>query len=92
MPETGNIPVSIREWEERFWKIEVEPGVFQAPIDTTFHYFNPMYYTRDLFYSALRLSGAGFEAKHRPWFKSDQIPAVELEFYMQSRKGHGGWV
>ena len=92
MPETNNIPVSIREWEERFWKTEIEKGVFQAPIDTTFHYFNPLYYDRNYFYSALRLAGVGFEAIHRPWFKSDSIPREELEYYLLSRKGHGGWM
>jgi hypothetical protein len=31
---------TVQEWERRFWKTEVEPGVYRANVDTTFFVWN----------------------------------------------------
>jgi hypothetical protein len=93
MPETGNIPVSVRDWEKQFWVKKIEPNIYDASVDTTFHYFNPLFFDKRTFYRGIRIAGVGFEAKHRPWFKSALCPIEERNFYKASATGgHGGWV
>lgn len=92
MPETNQMPVSVREWESRFWVDKISENIFIAPVDTTFHLFNPKYFKLQQFYQGLRIAGKGFEAIHRPWFKSDQAPLEERAFYKKTSQGYGGWV
>jgi hypothetical protein len=92
MPETGNIPVSISDWEKQFWTKQLEQDIYNAPIDTTLHLFNPAFYIRENFYQAIRVAKNGFIAKHRPWYIDDQQPDDENEYYRITRSGHGGWV
>jgi len=58
---------SVLEWEAQFWQKEVEPGVYDAPIDTTFHLFIPQYYVRGgNILTGLRVAGEGFSVRHVP--------------------------
>lgn len=34
-------PFKVSDWERQFWKIELEPGVYRANVDTTFFLWNP---------------------------------------------------
>ncbi|MFT3813820.1 MAG: hypothetical protein QM740_10610 [Acidovorax sp.] len=79
-------------FESRYWQAEVEPGVYNAPIDTTLHLFNPAYYDGTTIITGLRVAGAGYEAKHTPWFKDDPCPAEETDFYKQLDPGWRNWV
>lgn len=84
-------PMSVAQFESRYWTTPIEPDVYNAPIDTTMHLFVPAYYEvgRPLITGA-RLAGAGFELKHLPWFRDDPIPAEEYAFYLQSST-HTTW-
>jgi len=76
---------SIQEWENQFWLNPIEEYIYDAPIDTTFHLFNPIYFTDPKhFISGIRVSKPGFKIKHLPWYLEDIIPESELEFYRNS--------
>lgn len=69
---------AVLRWEAEAWQREVEPGVFHAPIDTTF-----ALYRAGAGFSlgpALR-TGAPFLAKHEPWYRVDAHTDEELTYY-----------
>jgi hypothetical protein len=78
--------MSVRTWEERFWKAEVEPGVYSAPVDTTFHLVNKKYFTPKNFISGIRISGIGYECKHLPWYADERASAPEFDRYKSASK------
>jgi hypothetical protein len=72
---------TVRAWEERFWANELEPGVYNAPVDTTFHLVNKKYFTPRNFISGVRIGGAGYECKHLPWYAEERASAPEFSHY-----------
>ena len=66
LPGTYPLAAAVREWEARFWREEVEPGVFRADIDTTFALYRPLG-RRHQEDRALR-TGAPYVARHLPWY------------------------
>ena len=83
---------SILDWERQYWLHPVESDVYNAPIDTTLHLFNPMHFPEGgELIAGLRVAGSGFEARHLPWFKDDPCPADEFDFY-QLRSKFSTWV
>lgn len=84
--EKGNF-FSVNEWESQFWKNEIELGVYNSPIDTTFHLFVPQYYSPGTpLITGLRVSGSGRTILHLPWHKSFFVPEEEREFYYKATK------
>jgi hypothetical protein len=89
-PNTNGKKVPIIEWESQFWKEEVEPGIYNSPIDTTLHLFNPIFFTdREKFITGLRVALNGFIVRHSPWYKNDTISSDERVFYKATDKD--GW-
>lgn len=82
---------TIMEWEQQFWTDEIEPNVYAAPVDTTLHLLNKLYYSDAAFYKAVRVSGTGFEVQHAPWLNNDPMPKIEKEFYASVKNGWGFW-
>ncbi len=85
---------TIREWEEQFWKTEIEIDVYAASIDTTLHLFNPNYFdhtTPGNYLSGLRVAGLGYTALHLPWLLHDPIGEKDEEHYRLTNK-FGAWI
>lgn len=72
----------IHEWEQQFWENEVEPQVYRAGIDTTFHLFNATYFTGS-FFDAVRFAGPGFLGRHLPWYEEEKVPLEEVQYYRE---------
>ncbi len=79
-----DIPSSYRHrdaairWERQFWEAEVEPGVYAAPIDTTFALYRA---GQDSFsFDALR-TGAPYVAQHLTWYVDEAHLTDEELFY-----------
>ncbi len=68
---------AVRAWEEQFWNREVEPGLFEADIDTTFALYRPGRRVPGV--PALR-TGAPYVARHLPWYQVGP-PDEETLFY-----------
>ena len=73
------------EWEAQFWKTEVEPQVFEAPVDTTFALYNKAHFDLAEPLRALRVAG-NFTCEHLPWRKDLVIPTDELDFYRATNR------
>lgn len=71
---------AVEAWESKFWTDEVEPGVFRAPIDTTFCLYRPGLGHRDD--NALR-TGAPYVARHEPWYADSAHPTAEDRYYRE---------
>lgn len=83
--------MGIAEYEARYWVTEVEPRVYNSPIDTTMHLFLPQYYKDGApLITGLRVSGEGYDMLHQPWFINDPMPNDEYDFYLKLTK-HTTW-
>ena len=79
---TQKIPVL--EWESQFWRSELEPMVYNAPIDTTLHLFNPVFFENSQYFIVgLRVALPGFEVKHLPWYRHSLVPLGEDLYYRE---------
>jgi len=81
LPDTYPLAPAVQEWEERFWKDEVEPGVFRADIDTTFALYRPLD-RRHQENRALR-TGAPYVARHLPWYANPAALSAEDVYYRE---------
>jgi hypothetical protein len=85
------IPMDVAEYESRYWVNEVEPGVYNSPIDTTMHLFIPEYYAEGSpLITGLRVAGEGYSVLHLPWFANDPMPQEEYDFYLRLSR-HTSW-
>jgi len=75
---------AVRRWEGRFWTDAVEPGVFRAPIDTTFALYRPD--RLPAMEPALR-TGAPYVARHLPWYSNSARPSREQRYYLRHAVG-----
>lgn len=65
-------------WEQKYWEHEVQPGLYAAPIDTTFAMYRAgVGYVLD---PALR-TGAPYLARHLGWYEDSAHPSDELLHY-----------
>lgn len=94
-PHKGGESFGIKDWELQFWENPIENDVYNAPIDTTFHLFNPKYFfPADLssaYLSGIRVAKKGFLVKHMPWYKNDKVSEVEKDFYLKTGREHNSW-
>ena len=82
---------NVSQWEEQFWQNRIETNVYNAPVDTTMHLFNPAYFVQgSALITGIRVAGPGMEAIHWPWFKDDICPPDERAFYRSLTK-HSSW-
>jgi SAM-dependent methyltransferase len=81
LPDSYGDVDTVRKWESQFWEHPVAPGVFAAPIDTTF----ALYPARGEFSnerSNLRL-GHPYVAEHTPWYADEAALSVEERHYRE---------
>lgn len=80
LPDHYRLKDSVVTWEGRYWESPVEPGVYAAPIDTTFALYRP-----GAEYSlgpGLR-TGEPYLARHLPWYADSDELSEEDAYYRQ---------
>ncbi|HYK02942.1 MAG TPA: glycosyltransferase family 2 protein [Thermoanaerobaculia bacterium] len=79
---------AVRRWEAAFWRTEISPGVYAAPIDTTFAVYRPRtpYKTT----GSLR-TAAPYLARHLPWYRDPRQPDEETRYFLEHRRNDVGW-
>lgn len=70
---------TVRKWESQFWERPVAPGVFAAPIDTTFALY-PAHAEFSNDQRSLRL-GHPCIAEHTPWYAEEHALSDEERYY-----------
>ncbi|HEX3605535.1 MAG TPA: glycosyltransferase family 2 protein [Candidatus Dormibacteraeota bacterium] len=87
LPDRYRFAGEVRAWEGQFWTREVEPGVYDAPIDTTFALHRPgtdfaapgaMPHTA----RSLR-TGLPYVARHTAWYVDSDHPDDEERYYRE---------
>lgn len=81
---------TVRKWESQFWERPLAPGLFAAPIDTTF----ALYPARAEFSNEpcnLRL-GHPYIVEHTPWYVDEAAPGEEeLHYRAHTSAVHSNW-
>lgn len=70
--------------EQQFWKKELRPGLFEAPIDTTFALYRPYTGTSANFNKMNIRTGAPYLIHHLPWYMDSDNPSAEEVYYVNS--------
>jgi hypothetical protein len=81
LPDSYGDVDTVRKWESQFWEHPVAPGIFRAPIDTTF----ALYPARGEFSNEacnLRL-GHPYIAEHTPWYADEAALCDEERYYRE---------
>jgi len=78
IPDHYALKPLVARWESQFWRAAVEPGVYRAPIDTTFAVYAPG--TRHSSDTGLR-TGWPYLARHEPWYADSSNLSVEERYY-----------
>lgn len=78
LPAHYSLRDHVIEWEKQFWKLEVEPNVYDAGVDTTFALYRPR--TEYFIHPSLR-TGKPYVARHLPWYTDSTKLSVEDRYY-----------
>ena len=80
------------DWESQFWRHEVEPGVYDAPIDTTFAVYKP-YFRGELIdmNSKYFRTGEPYTARHLPWYVDSANKSEEETYYVSHLQTMTHW-
>ncbi|HEX2782116.1 MAG TPA: hypothetical protein VHN36_00925 [Ilumatobacteraceae bacterium] len=79
LPDHYGPKADVIAWETPFWEKEITPGLYSAPIDTTFALARvPRPATRP----SIR-TGPPYVARHLPWYDNSAEPSEELIYYRE---------
>lgn len=70
--------------ESQFWLKELEPGLFEAPIDTTFALYRPYTGTSTNINKMNIRTGNPYLIHHLPWYTDSNNPTDEDKYYVNS--------
>ncbi|HWB34990.1 MAG TPA: hypothetical protein VHA75_03095 [Rugosimonospora sp.] len=82
LPGCNRDTVKVRAWEHQWWQTEVEPGVYDALVDTTLALYRPLSELPRTFLlgPALRLADV-HSARHLTWYEDTINPGEEITYY-----------
>lgn len=89
LPHSYALRDSVVEWESQFWKNEITPGLYEAPIDTTFALYrrHSGHHTEP----AIR-TGLPYMLRHLPWYiDSGNLSEEERYYRNQAKSGLSYW-
>lgn len=87
LPPTYRHRREVRVWEGEFWRAPVAPGLFSAPVDSTFALYRRG--TEYALWPALR-TGWPYLARHEPWYADSAHPSEEALYYAATIAPHRG--
>ncbi len=79
LPRRYQLRRQVQAWESQFWCDKAAPGLYRAPIDTTFALYRE--HTPATMGPALR-TGWPYVARHLPWYADSAHPDQEEQYYM----------
>jgi hypothetical protein len=89
LPRRYRLRRAVQAWESQFWVNPVRPGVYRAPIDTTFALYRE--HTPAAMEPALR-TGWPYVARHLPWYADSKHPTDEDSYYaLHARQDVTSW-
>ena len=82
LPNCYNGKQDVIDHEREFWSAEISPGIFSAPVDTTFALYRP--YCRGGWWVPALRTGAPYLARHLPWYADSKNETEEDRYYRLS--------
>lgn len=76
--------------EKKYWQAELEPLVFDAPIDTTFALYKPLAFGDAEELKAYRVGGK-FTFVHLPWYENSSDLNPEAKYYQEHVSSSSFW-
>lgn len=90
LPDYFPLKKSVIDWEKQFWLHELERGVYEAGVDTTFAVYKPFTYRHQL-HPSIR-TGDPYLARHAPWYiNPNNVSEEELYYREKADKGITSW-
>lgn len=88
IPDHFELKDKVINWESQFWEKEVEPGIYDAPIDTTFALYRPYtkYRPRFLFLEHHLRVSYPYSMHHLPWYVDKNNLSENEKFYVELSK------
>jgi len=91
LPDHYSNKQTVIEWESKYWKNEVAPGIYNAEVDTTFALYRP-YTDGAKWVAPAYRTGEPYVAHHMPWYENTSAPGEENEYYAaHARQGASHW-
>lgn len=91
LPDHYSNKLKVIEWESKYWKNAVAPGIYNAEVDTTFALYRPFTDGKTWVAPAYR-TGEPYVAYHMPWYENTADPGEENLYYAKhSRAGASHW-
>ena len=94
LPDTFKLKQEVITHESQFWhpEKEIEPGVFNAPIDTTFAVYKP-YFVGEIvdFKNNYFRTAPPYSARHLPWYINSSDLSDEEKYYATHIKTMTHW-
>lgn len=84
LPDWYHNKESVILHESRFWEDEIEDGIYQAEIDTTFALYRPFSGGKADRYQKTYRTGFPYVIKHLPWYADSSSLSSEDEFYINT--------
>ncbi len=92
LPDCFDKKDAVQDWESQFWKREIEPEVYIAPIDTTFAVYKPYFKGEIVYFKSKYLrTGYPYTIRHLPWYKDSANLDEEELYYLSHIKTSTHW-
>ena len=89
LPDSFALRKSVIDHESKFWGRPLEPGLYEAPIDTTFALYRPGV-VGGWWLPAIR-TGKPYCARHLPWYADSANPSAEDLYYQSTSSAPTHW-
>lgn len=101
LPDCFTLKNKVVDYEKRYWQKEVQPNIYEAPVDTTFALYKPLSNLKngEVYTLAAYRTGFPYLIRHLPWYVDSKNLSEEELFYIQTsnrssslssqNKGHG---
>jgi glycosyltransferase involved in cell wall biosynthesis len=84
LPDCFRNKENVLQHEGRFWYNEVENGVYEAEIDTTFALYRPFCGGKADKYQKTYRTGFPYVIRHLPWYADSSSLSTEDEYYINT--------
>lgn len=86
LPDSFTFKEKVVSYELGYWKKEVKPNIFEAPIDTTFALYKPLSNLKagHIFTLSANRTGFPYLIRHLPWYIDSGNLSEEERYYMQT--------
>lgn len=91
LPDCFREKEKVVNWEQNFWKKEIDVNLYDAPIDTTFALYRPYAKGSANFVELNIRTGYPYQARHLPWYTDTANPTEEQKYYIEHCKKITHW-